>query len=476
MVNFFSFPLIKQFLLVLGRNYSKYCNQCNYNRFDLIIEHILGNNKSLCYNCRFQAKILKNLIFRWFSLFKIDANVVYKLLTDVSIRKVIKNFFKGIAIFGLRKPFITGAPLAVVWNYTNNCNLKCSHCFTDASFNRKSNNELTTDEAKQVVNILAANDVVTLNFCGGEPLIRKDLFQVINYARNHDIIPSVSTNATLLSKENCNELFNSGVRSITISLDSFSPKNHDRLRNVVGSFDMAINGILNAVEFGKFEEVIINSTLIDYNFNEIPQIYELVKELGATKFYVSRILHTGRGKNYLNHDVNNEIKREVMKFMAKKFIDYVQGKKEIIVLGRGMPYFSRSCFELSNGNVYPLCEILTGYESKYQNLFNGKAANLIKSLNRFFSGCATGLFYCGLNSEGMVLPCAPATGIKLGNILEEGLYEIWTKNPILNQIRQRNKVIGKCSKCVGKEYCGGCRLTAYGLTGNWLGSDLSCPF
>lgn len=75
-----------------------------------------------------------------------------------------------------------------------------------------------------------------------------------------------------------------------------------------------------------------------------------------------------------------------------------------------------------------------------------------------------------------MIPCAPANHIKLGNILEEGLHEIWVNNPLLNHIRERNKIVGKCSKCDGKIYCGGCRLTAYGLIGNWLGSDLSCPY
>lgn len=184
----------------------------------------------------------------------------------------------------------------------------------------------------------------------------------------------------------------------------------------------------------------------------------------------------GRGKYYITHDVNKKAKHNVMKFMAEKFIENIENNHTLEVLGRGMPYFSRTCYDLSNGTYYPLCEIITDYEGKYQNLFDGNTPNLLHRLSRFFSGYATGLFYCGLDCDGNVIPCAPAGHINLGNILTEGLHNIWTKNTILNQIRNRNKVIGKCSKCHTKNLCGGCRLTAYGLTENWLESDLSCPY
>jgi len=371
---------------------------------------------------------------------------------------------------------VTGAPLSVVWNYTKECNLKCSHCFSDARFKQKSKAELSTEEAKQVIDILAANDVVTVNFCGGEPLVRDDLFEVMKYARDKDIYPSISTNATLLTKKICQKLLDCGVKTLSISLDSLKPEHHDRLRNVPGALEQAKNGFQNAMEFGKFDGIIVNTTLTDFNYEEIPEIYEYVKNMGAKRYYVSRILPTGRGKYYLEHDISHDKKRSVLKFMAEKFIENIKKKNEFSVLGRGLPYFSRTCYDLSNGSMYPVCEILTGYEEKYQKILNGKANDLVHRFSHLFSGCATGLFYCGLDCDGNVIPCAPAGEIKLGNILEKGLRDIWVNHPVLNEVRKRDKVEGKCSQCAGKSYCGGCRLTAYGLTGDWLKSDLSCPY
>ena len=476
MTNLFTFPFIKQTFKALGKTLTKDCDKCDGNRFDLIIDNLNGVKNNLCFKCRFQGNILKQLLVHWFNFYNFDFSTLLTLFKNLTMRKLIKNIFKGMAIFGLRKPFITGAPLSVVWNYTKKCNLKCSHCFSDSQFNQKSENELTTTEAKQVIDILAANDVITVNFCGGEPLMREDIFEVIKYTHDNGIFPSLSTNATLLTKDICQKLFSAGIRDITISLDGISSKSHEHLRNVPGTFERAVNGIKNAVEFGKFEEIIVNTTLLDFNYNEIPQIYKFIKELGATGYYISRILPTGRGKDYLEHSVGKDVMLNTMKFMAKIFIQNARNESELSVLGRGMPYFSRTCYEMSKGNIFPVCEILTGYESKYQKFFNGNAARIVNRLNSFFSGCATGLFYCGLDCDGNILPCAPAGHIKLGNILKKGLSEIWIKHPILNKIRQRDKINGKCSKCDSRVFCGGCRLTAYGLTGDWLGSDLSCPY
>ena len=89
----------------------------------------------------------------------------------------------------------------------------------------------------------------------------------------------------------CKKIYETGVRSVSISLDSISASKHDSLRNVSGAYDMAINGINNAVEFGKFDELIINTTLTDFNYEEIPQIYEYAKELGGYAPGLDHLVH-----------------------------------------------------------------------------------------------------------------------------------------------------------------------------------------
>lgn len=476
MKSVYDYSVIQRLIQSFSKSIIKPCSKCNSNRFDKILDYLSGNQEELCFKCRSRAKILKRVIHTWISNFEINPQSLNEFYTNETFRRVLKNFIKGLAIFGVRKPFITGAPLSVVWNYTKNCNLKCSHCFSDSKHNQVSENELSTEQALKVIDILKANDVVTVNFCGGEPLTREDLFEVMKYAHDNGIYPSLSTNATLLYKETCQKIFDSGVRSVSISLDSISSELHDQLRNIPGAFDMANEGIKNAVEFGKFDTLIINTTLTDYNYKEIPEIYDHVKSLGVNRYYVSRLLPTGRGKYYMEHDPSNKNKRDILNFMAEKYLQNIKENNGMTVLGRGMPYFSRTCHKKSDGAHFPVCEILTGYEEKFKNLLDGKTASLINQLASFFSGCATGLFYCGLDCDGNVIPCAPAGGIKLGNILEEGLTSIWINHPTLNRVRDRLNIKGKCSTCFASEYCGGCRLTSYGLTGDWLASDPSCPY
>ena len=476
--NLYSKPIINQTLQTIGKNYTKNCPRCNENKFDVIMNYLTDtNHNNICFSCRAQAKILKKLLSLYFNAYEIDNNTVKQLYENVKLRKVMKNFFKGLALFGYREPFVMGAPLSVVWNITKNCNLKCSHCFEDSHYQQKSNGDLSTSEAKKVIRILAANDVITLNFSGGEPLMRKDLFELMRYAYDNEIYPTISTNGTLLTKQNCIKLSESGVSSVTISLDSISSENHDRLRNVKGAYALAIKGIKNAAEVGKFKELIISTTLTDYNYKEIPQIYEYIQELGATRYYVGRLLPNGRGKNYMDHDPSKEIKRELMDFLAKKLIQSVQDKIEIPIITRGMPYFSKACYELSNGKIYPVCELITGYEPELQKSFNNKSANFIQKIASTIGGCASGLFYIGLDNKGQVQPCATSSHIKLGNILTQGLHDIWINNPMLNTIREQKKEKkGKCSTCNAKEFCGGCLVSAYGSTGDWHESDTNCPY
>ncbi|MDH5374467.1 MAG: SPASM domain-containing protein [Candidatus Bathyarchaeota archaeon] len=91
-------------------------------------------------------------------------------------------------------------------------------------------------------------------------------------------------------------------------------------------------------------------------------------------------------------------------------------------------------------------------------------------------GCSAGLTYAGVTASGDLIPCVPASSIKLGNLLEQSLEEIWINNKLLNYIRNRKALKGSCKICAYSDLCGGCRYTARITHGDWLGPDASCPF
>lgn len=111
----------------------------------------------------------------------------------------------------------------------------------------------------------------------------------------------------------------------------------------------------------------------------------------------------------------------------------------------------------------------------FQGKFGSEIAKIVRGLAEAFSGCSVGLTYAGLTASGDLLPCVPAP-IRLGNLLEESLEDIWVKSKLLGYVRNRRLMKGPCKICEYSEICSGCRYTAYIANGDWLGPDVSCPF
>jgi len=111
----------------------------------------------------------------------------------------------------------------------------------------------------------------------------------------------------------------------------------------------------------------------------------------------------------------------------------------------------------------------------FQGKFGLEISKIVRRLAAGFGGCSAGLTYAGLSASGDLLPCVPAP-IKLGNLLEQPLKDIWIDNQLLNYIRDRKALKGSCKVCAFSDLCGGCRFTAYVARGDWLGPDASCPF
>lgn len=416
---------------------------------------------------------MKPLIHRFFSELSLSEEVTKQLISNPLIAKSMLNTVKGIARFGIKKPQPVGVPVAIVWNFTNQCNLHCLHCHQD-SHPSSNQEELTTSQAMKVVDNMADAGVSILTFSGGEPLVRSDLYEVAKYASDKGIFCTIATNGTLVTPEIPEKIYQAGIRSVEIGLDGVSAKTHDFLRNTPGSFNAAIEGIKNCAEFGKFYDIAIATTLNKTNLKEISQIIDLSEDLGATRFYLNRIIAAGRGKNATHLDVTPKEKRKVLNHLYERFIRAVHGNG-IICYTRGMTYFARLCYQRSNGNFFPVSEALSGYDMIFEENLRKEIPKIICTLAEGFGGCSVGLTYAGLSAEGDLLPCVPAP-IKLGNLLEEELENIWINSELLNYIRERQSLKGTCGHCTYNGICGGCRYTAYEAVEDWCGTDTSCPY
>ncbi len=155
-------------------------------------------------------------------------------LKDPVLRRGVANVLEGIAENGVNRPFVGVAPFLIVWNFTRLCNLRCKHCYENASPEADTSEELSTEEAKQFIDEFKETGGVAIAFSGGEPLMRDDFFEVAEYAKNQDLFVSIASNGTLITKETAERL-SKIIDYAEISLDGFE-ETHDKFRGVKGSW------------------------------------------------------------------------------------------------------------------------------------------------------------------------------------------------------------------------------------------------
>jgi len=334
--------------------------------------------------------------------------------------------------------------------------------------------ELTTSQAFKVIDNMSDAGVAILTFSGGEPLLRGDLYDAIKRANDNGMLCTIASNGTLITREVAKKLAKVGIRRVEIGLDGATPETHDFLRNKIGSFEATIEGIRNCATVD-FDELAITMTLHSKNISELEEIMSLAEKLGATRFYLNRLIPAGRGIEACYLEVTPIEKIKALEALYNKFYKSVIDEVGMQCYARGMTYYARLGYERSKGKVFTVNEALSGYEKMFQDKFGLEVSKIVRKLATGFGGCSAGLTYAGLTASGDLLPCVPAP-IELGNLLEQSLEEIWVHNELLNYIRDRKALNGSCKICEYSALCGGCRYTAYITHGDWLGSDASCPF
>jgi len=464
--------LFNPFWKVLARHLANKCEKCGQARILSVFESYSKSKHSCCEGCQLTKVALAPLVHLLFLSLGIDSSRI-RLLRDPLVRKCMLSVVKGIANFGVRYPQPTGAPITIVWNFTNRCNLNCLHCHQDSS-PTPSHSELTTSQALRVIDNMSDAGVAILTFSGGEPLLRNDLFEAIRRANDSGMLCTIASNGTLMTLEVTKKLAQAGIRRVEIGLDGARAETHDFLRSKSGSFEATIEGIKNCAAVG-FDELAATMTLHSKNANELEETMELAERLGATRFYLNRLIPAGRGIEASYLDVTRGEKIKALETLYKKFYKSVTDGFGMQCYARGMTYYTRLGHERSRGRVFTVSEALSGYEKMFQERFGLGVSEIVRRLAAGFGGCSVGLTYAGLTAPGDLLPCVPAP-IRLGNLLEQSLEEIWINSELLNYVRNRRALKGSCKMCTYNDLCGGCRYTAYITNGDWLGSDISCPF
>ncbi len=416
------------------KSLSKYCDNCKGNRLEVALELYTGVRKNACIKCKLAEKAIGGILATGSKAFGVNNDDIKQKFKESSWRKALVNVLNGIANFGINRPFISGAPFLIVWDITYACNLKCKHCYSNSGKPLK--NELSTEEVIKIIDKIDRASVPVLAFSGGEPLIRKDIFEITRYAHDKGIYTAVATNGTLITEDKAKEMKKSGIEFVQISLDGASPKTHDSFRGIDGVFKKTINGIKNCVNEGFF--VNIATTMTKYNFKEVPRIIDLCKKLGVNWFMAYNFVPTGRGEFILKNDLDPYEREKSLKLLWGR----LSTDNEVNVLSTA-PQFSRVALQLEFNKDEKIIPT---------HFYNPKLSNKLIDLAEFIGGCGCGRFYCAIRPNGDVDPCVffPYT---VGNILNEDFVNLWKNNLVLKELRNKDILKGNCGKCDYRYYC-----------------------
>ncbi len=464
-------PLTRNVLKAL----SKRCKKDRGNRLEVALELYVGIRKDACFSCRLSRKMLSPILGVACRSFGLTQEQLKDKFQDAYWRRGLVNVIKGIAWFGVRRPYVPGAPFQVVWNITRACNLKCLHCYESAGV--KGSDELTTEEALRGIDILADAGVLILAFSGGEPTIRPDILQLIKRSSDRGMFTAMATNAVLLSsRKRVHEFQKAGLQFAQISLDGLNPETHDRFRGVPGTFEKTVQGIKNCVAEGLFVEMATTATR--YNLKEIPEMIDFASKLGVNWFMLYNFVPTGRGAEIIESDLTPDEREDVLKVCWNKM--KVSG---IDVLSTA-PQFARIAQEAEarltlTGDAAAIAAGV-GDEGKTvipTHFYNPHLSGQLKQLAEFIGGCGAGRFYLSLEPNGDMFPCVffpHEDAVRVGNLFKDDFEKVWRNSELFWKIREKEKLAPHCGGCQYRYTCGGCRARAYNYFGDILAPDPGC--
>jgi radical SAM protein with 4Fe4S-binding SPASM domain len=326
--------------------------------------------------------------------------------------------------------------------------------------------ELGTDECRRVMDEIArVNPHVFLILTGGEPLLRKDLFELAAAGSERGFTVVVGTNGVLLREKQARLLREHGVQGASLSLDSTDAKKHDAFRHLPGAWEGAVRATkaLNAegLDFS------LHMSVTGWNVGEIPAMIDLARELGAKVLNFFFLVRTGRGRGLT--DIAPEQYEKILTYLAR-----VQG------VGNGGSRPAPSVFEAQEDPWSVPAGIAGGL------LLRAKCAPHFRRIiweldptspllkNYAHGSCPAGKYYCRITPGGDVTPC-PYMPVAAGNLRERSFADLWQSAGVFNDLREP-RLGGRCGACEFSKICGGCRCRAYATYGDYLAEDPACGY
>jgi heme d1 biosynthesis radical SAM protein NirJ len=343
----------------------------------------------------------------------------------------------------------------VIWNLTRRCNLTCKHCYA-LSADKEFPGELSNAEVNDVMDDLKAFRVPVLILSGGEPLLRRDIFEVSQRAKAMGFYVGLSSNGVLIDESNIAAIAAVGYDYVGISIDGLR-ETHDRFRRKQGAFDASMAAVRLCRE--RELKVGLRFTATSDNAGELPDLLALMEDEGVDKFYLSHLNYAGRGNHNRATDAAFQMTRQAMDLL---FETALRHERE----GRGTEF-------VTGNNDADGPYLLQWVERRFPDKVAHIRAKLVE-----WGGNASGVNIANIDNLGDVHPDTMWWHYTLGNVRQRPFSEIWqdTSDPLMAGLKARPRQIeGRCAGCRYFDICGGnTRTRAHQVTGNPWAEDPGC--
>ena len=351
-------------------------------------------------------------------------------------------------------------PYIAIWETTQACDLACVHCRACAQPARNPF-ELSTDEAKKLIDQIAEMEVPVFVLTGGDPLKRSDIYELVQYAWSKGVHTSMTPSATpLLTREAIVALREHGLARLAVSLDASSAERHDAFRRVRGSYDCTLNAIRWAREIGL--PVQINTTITRRNLDDFDSMVALLETLDIALWSVFFLVPTGRGQTA------DLITAEEFEMVFEKLYHATSRVKFDIKTTEAQHYrrflLQRRTEEKKRGEARTMVPAASAFPAA----LGGGIARAPRGLN-------DGKGFVFISHTGEVFPSG-FLPVSAGNIRRQRLADLYRDSALFRAIRDTSQLKDKCGACEFKEICGGSRARSYALTGDYMAEEPCCVY
>jgi radical SAM protein len=346
------------------------------------------------------------------------------------------------------------APFTIAWEITRACAYACVHCRADAQ-HRRDPRELSTEEGFRLIDRLAEFGSPILIFTGGDPMMRRDLFDLIACATEKGLRCSLTPTATALpTKDRLQRAKEAGIRRVALSLDAPHPEVHDNFRKVTGSWQRTMDILHRAHEVGL--SVQVNTTVAKHNVDILPEMVPFIEEVGAVQWSVFFLVPTGRAM--IEQMISAEEHERIFNWLYD-----LSKTAPFDIKGTAAPMYRRVAIERKKAEL--------GTDKPVT--FQGAGFQYADGLNRPTKGVNDGNGFLFISHIGDIEPSG-FLPITAGNVRTADVVDVYRNHPMFKALRDYSKLKGPCGSCKYRDVCGGQRGRAYGVTGDYMASDPAC--